>query len=98
MLEPIKKPDARPSWKWLWRSEIVAGLLFLLLAAASRDYFFAVIAVGIIVGGLADYVDRRGGGLWWAFVGMGIIVVAAGIYLGIHAGQLPNVFHNIFRP
>src|ERR1700743_625027 len=98
MLEPVKRPDARASWKWLWRSELVAGLLVLLPAAVSRQYFFALIAAGMIVGGLADYVDRRGGRLWWGFVGMGIILVAAGIFWGIDTGQLPNVFRNIFKP
>jgi hypothetical protein len=96
MLESLKKLDARGWWTWL--STIGVGLLFLLLAAHSGDYFFAVMAIGAIITGVADYVDRRGGRLWWAFSGMGVILVAAGIYFGIRNGQLPNVFHDIFKP
>jgi hypothetical protein len=98
MPAPLKNLDARGWWTSLWRSGIVPGLLFLLLAAYRRDYFFALMAIGMIITGVADYVDRRGGRLWWAFVGMGIILIAAGIYFGIRYDQLPNVFHDIFKP
>jgi hypothetical protein len=98
MLEPLRKLDAYGRLKWLWRSSIGTGLLFLLMAAVGRDFFFAIAAIGVIITGLADYVDHRNRRLWWALVGVGIILVAAGIYLSIKNYQLAGLFHSIFKP
>jgi hypothetical protein len=81
--------------KWLWRSSIGTGVLFFVLAAVSGDYFFALAAVGMIVTGLADYVDRRNRRLRRTLVGAGFILVAAGIYLSIKNYQLSDF---LFKP
>ena len=87
MLEPLRKLDARGRLEWLWRSSIGVGLLFLLVAAVSRDFFFAVFAIGVIITGLADHVDHRHRRLWWSLVGEGIILVVGGIYLSTKIHQ-----------
>ena len=51
----------------------------------------------MIVAGIADYVDRRGGRLWWTLVGTGIILALGGLYLDVRTGQLWDLFHNIFN-
>ena len=90
MPEPSRKLDPRGWLKWLWRSSIGLGVVFLVLAAVWRDFFFALFAVGCIIGGLPDYVDRRNRRLWWALQGVGLILAAAGIYLSIGNYQLSD--------
>jgi uncharacterized membrane protein HdeD (DUF308 family) len=97
MLESLKRLDVRGWWKWL--SSIGVGLLFLLLAALRQDYSFAVMAIGVIITGLADYVDRRNRRRWWALLGMGTVLTVAGIYLEIKNYPLSDFFfHNVFKP
>jgi membrane protease YdiL (CAAX protease family) len=98
MPEALRKFDARGRLEWLWRSSISTGLLFFLVAAVSRDFFLAVGATGVIITGLADYVDHRNRRLWWALVSVGIILVAGGIYLSIKNYQLSDFFHNMLKP
>ena len=92
MPEPSTKLGPIGLLKWLWKSSVGTGLLFLVIAAANRDFFFALAAVGVIICGLTDYVDRRNRRLWWALVGVGGILVAAGIYLSIENYQLSDFF------
>jgi hypothetical protein len=68
MLEQSAKLDARG---WL----ICIGSLWLLTAVVKRDYFAAVGAVGVIITGFANYVDRRNRPLWWALISVGPILV-----------------------
>ena len=95
---PMKALAASDWWKWLWRSSIGWALLVLLTAAFSKNASLVIAAVGVIITGLADLFGRRNGRLWWAFVGVGIIVTAAGIYLGIRNYQLSAFFHGILKP
>jgi hypothetical protein len=83
-------------WKWL--SSIGVGFLFLLVAALRQDFSIAVIAIGVIITGLSDYVDRRNRWLWWAPLGVGTILTVAGIYLEIKNYPVSEFFHNIFKP
>jgi hypothetical protein len=90
MPESSGKLDPVGWLKWLWRSPIGVGVFFLIMAAVIRDFFLALLAVGCIVTGLADHVDRRNRWLWWALVGVGTILVAAGFYLSIKNYQLSD--------
>ena len=81
MPEPSTKPDPLAWLKWLWKSTIGTGVLFMVAAVLSRDLSIGLAAVGVIITGLADYVDRRNRRLRWALVGAGLILTAVGIYL-----------------
>ena len=96
----------RLGWlKWLWRSSIGSGVVILGVAAAMRDFFLAVAAVGMIIGGLADdiyrrdrprwWADRRNRRVWWALMGIGAVLVVGGVYLSIENYQLADVVHRI---
>jgi hypothetical protein len=95
---PMKAFAASDWWKWLWRSSVGWALLFLLIAAFSKNLSLVIAAVGVVITGLADLFGRRNGRLWWAFVGVGIILTGAGIYLGIRNYQLSAFFHGILKP
>jgi hypothetical protein len=98
MSQPTTKLAASAWAKWLWRSSIGWALFFLIIAAFSKNLSLVIAAVGVIISGFADLADRRNGRLWWAFVGVGIIVTAAGIYLGIRNYQVSAFFHGILKP
>jgi hypothetical protein len=74
MLKPWAKLDARG---WL----IGAGGFSLAAAVGKKDHLAALAAVGVIIIGSASYADRRNRPLRWALVGLGLIVIAAAIYL-----------------
>jgi type IV secretory pathway VirB2 component (pilin) len=95
---PMKAFAASDWWKWLWRSSVGWALLVLLTAAFSKNISLVIAAVGVIITGLADLFGRQNGRLWWAFVGVGIIFTAAGIYLGIRNYQLAAFFNGILKP
>jgi len=91
MLEPSRTLDPLGWLKWLWKSSIGTGLLLLVVAGISRDFFFALAAVGVIIGGLAEYVGRRNCWLWWVLLGVGTIFVAGGLYLSIENYRLWDI-------
>jgi hypothetical protein len=74
MPEPTTKLAASVWWKWLWRSSVGWAILILVISAFSKNFSLVIAAFGVIISGFADLVDRRNGRLWWAFVGVGIIV------------------------
>ena len=77
---------------------IGVGGIWLATSLARRDYLSAVVVVvGVIVASFSDCVDRRNRLPRWAIVGMGFMVVAAGVYLAISNYQFSDLFHDIFK-
>jgi hypothetical protein len=91
MLEQSAKLDANGAL-------ICLGSLGLLSAVVKRDYFAAIGSVGVIITGSASFVDRRNRPLWWALVGVGLVLLAAGSYLKVENYQLSELLHDIFKP
>jgi hypothetical protein len=99
MLEKLRNLDVIGWLKWLWTSQMGTGLIFLLVAALEKDYVIGVLASSLIVGGLAEYIDRsKHRTLRRTVFWVGIILFAAGIYLAFKNYQLSSFFHNIFKP
>jgi hypothetical protein len=91
MLWQSAKLDSRG---WL----IGVGGIWLAASLAKRDYLSAVVvAAGVIATSFSDCVDRRNRLLRWAIVGMGLMVVAAGVYIAINNYQFSDLFHDILK-
>jgi hypothetical protein len=73
------------------------GAIWLVTAVAKGDCLSAVAAVGAIIAGFANYVDRRNWPLRSALVGTGLMVFAACVYLRINNYQFWDLFHDIFE-
>jgi hypothetical protein len=74
------------------------GGICLATSLARRDYLSAVVVVaGVVVTSFSDCVDSRSRLLRWAIVGMGLMVVAAGVYIAINNYQFSDLFHDIFK-
>lgn len=95
MAEPSTQLDRLGWLKWLWRSSIGSGVTILAVAAVVGDFFLAVAAVGMIIGGLADAIYRRDRPRWWALMVVAAILFVGGIYLSIENYQLSDVLHHI---
>ena len=77
---------------------IGVGAIWLATSLARRDYLSAVVVVaGVAVASFSDCVDRRNRLVRWAIVGMGLMVVAAGVYIAINSYQFSDLFHDIFK-
>jgi hypothetical protein len=91
MLGLSAKLDSRG---WL----IGVGGIWLATSLARRDYLSAVVVVaGVIATSFSDCVDRRNRPIRWAIVGVGFMVVAAGVYLAINNYQFSDLFHDILK-